>query len=85
MLSSVALIKPYKNINPWFITYVLRSDVLQKMMKGQSKGSALRRIVLAQINEFLIPLPPLSEQKRIVAKLDAILPYLSFEDKAVEE
>jgi len=30
---------------------------------------------LGRIRSFLIPLPPLSEQKRIVAKLDELMAY----------
>ena len=32
-------------------------------------------LAVANINQVLIPLPPLAEQKRIVAKIDELLPY----------
>lgn len=72
LLSSVALIKPVSQLLPWYLTYVLRSSYLQTLMHTDSKGSALRRIILEQINSFIIPLPPLAEQKRIVEKIEAI-------------
>ena len=72
MLSSVALIKPSNGILPWFLAYILISDLLQNKMKKNAKGSALKRIILAQINNFIIPLPPLAEQKRIVTAIEAI-------------
>jgi len=72
MLSSVALIKPSNGILSWFLAYILISDLLQNKMKKDAKGSALKRIILAQINNFIIPLPPSSEQKRFVAKIERI-------------
>ena len=72
MLSSIALIKPVTQLLPWYLTYVLRSPYWQTLMHSDSKGSALRRIILEQINSFIVPLPPLAEQKRIVEKIEAI-------------
>ncbi len=77
LLSSVALIKPSNIVESWFITYVLKSDYMQNIMKGSSKGVALKRIILEQINQLLIPIPPLEEQKRIVLKVKQIYKILS--------
>ena len=84
LLSSVALIKPVSQLLPWYLTYVLRSSYLQTLMHTDSKGSALRRIILEQINSFIIPLPPLAEQKRIVEKIEQIFTALDTIGKAVE-
>ena len=78
MLSSVALIKPANGILSWFLAYILISDLLQNKMKKNAKGSALKRIILAQINDFLIPLPPLADQKRIVTKIEELFAKLDF-------
>ena len=32
-------------------------------------------LAVANINQVLIPLPPLEEQRRIVAKIEELLPY----------
>ena len=76
MLSSIALIKPSNEILSWFLAYILISDLLQNKMKKEAKGSALKRIILAQINDFLIPLPPLAEQQRIVTKIEKLFAQL---------
>ena len=78
MLSSVALIKPSNEILSWFLAYILISDLLQNKMKKDAKGSALKRIILAQINDFLIPLPPLAEQQRIVTKIEELFAQFDF-------
>ena len=69
LLSSVALIKPHSSVLSWYIVFCLRSSYLQKLMKNDAKGTALKRVILSQINNFLVPLPPLAEQSRIVAKI----------------
>jgi len=76
MLSSIALIKPSNEILSWFLAYILISDLLQNKMKKEAKGSALKRIILAQINDFLIPLPPLAEQQRIVTRIEELFAQL---------
>ena len=78
MLSSIALIKPSNEILSWFLAYILISDLLQNKMKKDAKGSALKRIILAQINDFLIPLPPLAEQQRIVTKIEELFAQFDF-------
>ena len=41
-------------------------------MLDQMSGSAIRRLTLAKIADTVIALPPLPEQGRIVAKIDAL-------------
>ena len=74
MLSSVALLKMPENMCAWYLVYALRSDLFYKTVRAQMKGTGITRITLKQIEPLVIPLPPLAEQKRIVAKLEDILP-----------
>lgn len=74
MLSSVALVKPMKEfVESWYIAYVLRSELFYKTIRAQMTGTGITRIVLRQIEPFIVPLPPLAEQKRIADKLDELL------------
>ena len=74
MLSSVALIKIPELVCAWYLVYALRSDLFYKIIRGQMKGTGITRITLKQIEPMIIPLPPLAEQKRIVARLEELLP-----------
>lgn len=82
MLSSVALLKMPSLMSAWYLVYVLRSDLLYKAVRAQMKGTGITRITLKQIELMTIPLPPLAEQKRIVAKIEELLPYLDRYEKA---
>ena len=74
MLSSVALLKMPEKMCAWYLVYILRSDLFHKGLRSQMKGTGITRITLNQIEQLMIPLPPLAEQKRIVAKLEELLP-----------
>jgi type I restriction enzyme S subunit len=74
MLSSVALLRPDSEVlNSEFLKHWLNSPLTFSRMTGGMTGSAIRRIILKQIRSAEISIPPLNEQRRIAAKLDATL------------
>ncbi len=70
MLSSVALLKLPKYIFNKFLMYSIRSPFFYKSTREGMYGVAITRVTLQKINNLLIALPPLSEQKRIVAEIE---------------
>ena len=61
---------PQDNIDRAFLVYMLRH-----MDLGQNNNATAQHVVSGKkIYPLLFPLPPLAEQKRIVAKLEEILP-----------
>lgn len=71
VLSSLAILRPRRGaVDPDYFGHVLRSPgVLSDAMKRKT-GSALRRVILADLKKVTIPLPPLPEQLRIAKILD---------------
>jgi len=72
-IKNVALFKPRveSQCMEYFLYFLLSPDAIGRM-KSSSKGAAQRLVGLGVLRGFIIPLPPLNEQKRIVAKLDAL-------------
>jgi len=73
MLSSVALLKLSSHIYNRLIVEFLRSPFFYMQMRGFMKGAAITRVTLKRMAPALIPLPPLAEQHRIVAKVDELM------------
>lgn len=64
-----------KNMNK-FIHYVIISDYFQKLIMDVQVGVSREGLSMTKLREFLIPLPPLEEQERIVEKVNALMKYL---------
>ena len=65
-----------------YIIYALNSAYIQKALTNQKKVTAIPNLTLETIQKCCIPLPPLAEQKRIVAQIEELLPYLDRYEKA---
>lgn len=85
VLSSLAILTPKLNlINPSFLFYVLKSPDFLSAAIGKKTGVAIRRIILKNLKEIIVPLPPLATQQKIVAKLDAIFAEIDKATAAAE-
>src|SRR5690606_34664559 len=68
----VGKICPYL-INPNYLYFPLTTKIAENLEK--SLGSAIPNLSTAQINDIVFALPPLSEQHRIVAKVDDLMAF----------
>jgi type I restriction enzyme S subunit len=70
---SVALIKPRRELlDGRYLCHLLNSGRIRERMHLQSRGDMIPHIVLSEIRKFPVPIPPLPEQRRVVAYLDAL-------------
>ena len=70
-------------IEEWYILYFLKSEYFIK--EARYKGTAGQQRVLSDyIQNKLFPLPPLNEQKRIVQKIQTVLPIIRTYGKSQE-
>ncbi len=59
---------------PEFLFVVLRSAYIQgQLREGASQTTNIANVSLAKLRPIAIPLPPLEDQKRIVAKVDELM------------
>jgi type I restriction enzyme S subunit len=70
---SVALIKPLRDqLDGRYLVHLLNSRWIKGRVADRSRGDMIPHIVLREIRAFPVPLPPLPEQRRIVAESNAL-------------
>lgn len=83
---ALALIRLKENnlISKEFLIRVLTSESILKQVSLMKGGVAQQNLSLAQLKDFLIPLPSLAIQQKIVSKLDLIFSEIDKASAAVE-
>lgn len=71
--TAFAIIHPFSCVVNYFVYHCLRSPYFVKYVENTQIGIAYPAINDAQFFSGLIPLPPLAEQHRIVAKVDELM------------
>ena len=75
----------YGGINPHYFQLLLECYKGNQILDAYSKGMTIRHLVQTALNTIVFPLPPLSEQTRIVNAVKRLLPYLHSYDKAEQK
>ena len=71
VLSSLAILRPDPALmNSRFLAFSLQSPDFLSEAIGRKTGVAIRRVILKNLKSMLVSVPPLEEQRRIVAVLD---------------
>jgi type I restriction enzyme S subunit len=81
--ASVLCLENKLDFNSKFIQYVLAADFLQQQMYDNSKGTTVDTITIEKAKSYLIPLPPLAEQHRIVSKIEDFFAQLDEIENAI--
>ncbi|RLJ18908.1 hypothetical protein DJ030_11045 [bacterium endosymbiont of Escarpia laminata] len=60
-------------VNARFLYFVLRAPIILEQILDITKGAAHQKVSLKRFRRICLPLPPLEEQHRIVAKIDQLM------------
>lgn len=85
---SLGLIQPFKkHLDSNYLACVINSPYGVKYSKGNisSKGGSAGNFNLGRIRSFLIPLPPLTEQHRIVEKIDRLMKHCDELEQSIRQ
>ena len=72
---SVCFIRPSEKLNSYFLSYLVRSRTCQEQLITLTNQSTVGGVYMSDIQDLLITIPPLEEQKNIVKLLN-----LKFDD-----
>ncbi|MFR2553669.1 MAG: restriction endonuclease subunit S, partial [Clostridioides difficile] len=56
-----------------FLKYIMESSLMKNQIKGNSSGTTVSTLTILRMSNYIIPLPPLGEQNRIVKKIEKLL------------
>ena len=73
LLGSVILVKPSKHVLSEFLSIALKSPDSFRQLVNASGSTAQPAIYLRDLKKIVLPMPPLAEQHRIVAKVDQLM------------
>ena len=68
--ASVLCLQNLYDLYSEYIQIALNSPIVQGQMHGQSKGTTVDTITIEKVGNYILPFPPLAEQKRIVAEIE---------------
>lgn len=69
----VAMIPFDKDISGMYLVNTIASPFFWQMIESNLKGTAYKGLNLKTLRELILPLPPVNEQHRIVAKVDELM------------
>lgn len=77
------LVRPMQNrIDSYWLAYFILSPYSYSSLVGKSTGTTVAHVNLSDFRPFVLPLPPIAEQHRIVAKIEELLPKVEEYGKA---
>lgn len=67
---------PNKNLDKKYLLWAMHSQAFLEQVYSEAHGITRVRTTLNGVKSYVLPIPPLKEQHRIVAKIEEMLPYV---------
>lgn len=67
------LIRAGSSLAPTYLELVLNAPLITEIARRQTTGGAAPRVNVSTVKSYPIPIPPLAEQRRIVAKVEQLM------------
>ena len=75
----------FTQLNKKCLMYLLSSDYVQTQIKNCTTKVGQPKLAIIRIQNFLLPIPPLKEQQRIVEEIEELIPHIKHYGKAQAE
>ena len=82
--ASVLCLKNVNQLNSLYFSMLFETTFVKEQMYDNSKGTTVDTITIEKLRKYFVPLPPLAEQHRIVAKIEEIFSKLEQMEKSLE-
>lgn len=70
---SACYITLHPDVFKYYLALLIQTSYFQQYALGVATGSTIKNVSLKAMRYFTVPLPPLPEQRRIVARVDALM------------
>ena len=78
-------LRAYSSINIEFYYHILYLYKFSGYINSQSKGMGIQGLSSNKLDSFILPLPPLAEQKEIVEKVESLLAEVTELEEQIQE